>query len=405
MSSRTLKLVALVGLLVGACNSSSVQAPEPQILIASDFPFVADEAPAMRDAIQLAVAQNANLHGYRVAYVPFDDSLGGAAWPEKGLQNLKVMFANPRVLGMVGPFNSYMAMEEIPRASAESLVMISPSATNPCFTLPPLCNADFESAHASGHFSFFRVAPPDPVQGRAMAKFGAQLNFTRAAAINMWKGPPFGNGEPYVDEFRRELSARGGEVVLARDVPRPTHDFTDFLAQAKRAGAEAIYAVGDDGGGICDIRSQMGSEFKYLFFTDGATGDDDCVKRPSAVATYGTYGAVDPISSSDPAAKGIVSAFRAAYPHTSIGEYTFAAYDSARIVIAAIGRAIDANGGSVPTRLEVLQQMTAGQFPDGATGTYSFLPSGDARSPMMSVWGVKDNHWYYIDKVDASASQ
>jgi branched-chain amino acid transport system substrate-binding protein len=404
MSSRALTLVALAGLLVGACNSS-VQPPEPQIVIASDFPFVAEEGPAMRDAIQLAVAQNAKLRGYRIAYVPFDDSIGGAAWPEKGLQNLKVMFADPRVLGMVGPFNSYMAMEEIPRASTQNFVMVSPSVTNPCFTVPPLCNADFESAHASGHISFFRIAPPDPVQGRAMANFAAQLNITRAAAINMWNGQPFGNGELYVDQFSRELSARGGEVVLTRDVPRPTNDFTDFLAQAKRAGAEAIYAVGDTSGGICHIRSQMKSDFKYLFFTDGATGDDDCLKgAASPPPTYGTYGAVDPTSSSDPVVKGIVATFRAAYPHATIGQYTFPAYDSAQILIAAIGRAIDANGGRVPTRQEVLLQMTSGQFPGGATGSYSFLSSGDASSPMMSIWGVKDNHWYYIDRVDASAA-
>jgi branched-chain amino acid transport system substrate-binding protein len=407
MSTRTPKLVAIAALLAGAC-SSNVPVPEPQIVIASNFPFAVEEGPAMRDAIQLAVAKNPKLRGYRIAYVPFDDSLGGAAWPEKGLQNLKVMFADPRVMGMVGPFNSYMAIEEIPRASAENLVMVSPSVTNPCVTRLPLCNPDIESAHAGGQFSFFRIAPPDPVQGRAMANFAVHLNITRAAAINMWNGPPLAHGELYVDEFSRELSARGGEVVLARDVPRPTHDFTDFLAQAKRAGADAIYAVGDGPGGICDIRSQMGSDFKYLFFTDGVTGNDDCVKGASTLPTYGTYGAVDATASSDADAKGIVTAFRAAYPHVTITEYTFAAYDSALILITAIGRAIDANGGRVPTRPEVLQQMTSGQFPAGATGSYSFLPSGDARSPMMSMWGVKGdatgNHWYYIDRVDASAS-
>jgi branched-chain amino acid transport system substrate-binding protein len=403
MSSTPLKMVALAALLVGAC-SSSVQTPAPQIVIASNFPFVAEEGPAMQDAIQLAVSQNAKLRGYRLAYEPFDDSLGGAAWPEKGLQNLKVMFADPRVLGMVGPFNSYMAIEEIPRATAGNFVMVSPSVTNPCFTVLPLCNADFESAHASGHFSFFRVAPPDPVQGRAMANFAVQLNITRAAAINLWNGPPVGNGELYVDQFSRELSARGGELVLARSVLGPSHDFTDFLAQAKAAGAEAIYAVGDGPTGICAIRSQMKSDFKFLFFTDGVTGDDDCVKGAPAPSTYGTLGGIDATSSSDPAAKSIVAAFRAAYPHATIGQYTFAAYDCARILIEAIGRAIDANRGSVPTRLEVLQQMTSSPFPAGATGTYSFLPSGDARSPMMSIWGVKDNHWYYIDRVDASAS-
>jgi branched-chain amino acid transport system substrate-binding protein len=405
MSSARVSLLALVGLLVGACNNS-VPAPEPQIVIASDFPFGVEEGPSMRDAIQLAVAQNAKLRGYRIAYVPFDDSLGGAAWPEKGLQNLKSMFANARVLGMVGPFNSYMAVEEIPRASAEGLVMISPSVTNPCLTEPPLCDSDLESAHKNATNSFFRIAPPDPVQGRAMANFAAQLNIKRVAAINMWTGPPLGRGEPYVAQFARELSAHGGEMVLAlREVPRPTHDFTDFLAQAKLAGADAIYAVGDTDGGICDILPQMRTDFKYLFFTDGVTGDDRCFKGTgSAPITFGTYGGVDATLSSDPAARGIVAAFRAAYPHTPITQYTFAAYDCARILIAAIAQAIDAKGGGVPTRLEVLRQMTSGQFPAGATGSYSFLSSGDARSPMMSIWGVKDNHWYYIDRIDAGAA-
>jgi branched-chain amino acid transport system substrate-binding protein len=398
-------LIALVAVLVGACNSGA-QAPQPQIVIASDFPFSVEEGPSMRAAIQLAVAQNANLRGYRIAYVPFDDSLGGAAWPEKGLQNLKSMFADPRVLGMVGPFNSYMAQEEIPRASVEGLVMISPSVTNPCLTKPPLCDADIASAQENASDSFFRIAPRDPLQGRAMASFAAQLGVKRVAAINMWTGPPFGRGEPYVAEFDRELSAKGGEMVLPlREVPRPTYDFTDFLAQAKLAGAEAIYAVGDSSGGICGIREQMGTNFKYLFYTDGVTPDDSCLKGAGSLPMiFGTFGGVDATLNSDPAAKAIVAAFRAAYPHTPITQYTFAAYDCARILIEAIGRAIDAKRGGVPTRLEVLRQMTAGQFAAGATGTYSFLSNGDARSPMMSIWGAWDFHWYYIDRIDVGAA-
>ncbi|HEV2217958.1 MAG TPA: branched-chain amino acid ABC transporter substrate-binding protein [Candidatus Dormibacteraeota bacterium] len=405
MSSARLGLIVLLVLLGPACNNS-VQAPQPQIVIASDFPFTAEEGPSMHDAIQLAVAQNSTVRGYRIAYEPFDDSLGRAAWPEKGLQNLKSMFADPRVLGMVGPFNSYMAQEEIPRASGEGLVMVSPSATNPCLTEPPLCDADIASAHESGTNSFFRVAPRDPLQGRAMASFAVQLGVKRVAAVNIWTAPPFGRGEPYVAEFASELSAHGGEIVVPlREAPRSTHDYTDFLAQAKLAGAAAIYAVGDGDGGICDIRKQMGTDFKYLFFTDGVTGDDSCLKDAGSTPTiFGTYGGVDARLSSDPAARATVAAFRAAYPHTPITQYTFAAYDCARILIEAMGRAIDAKGGGVPTRLEVLRQITGAEFPAGATGTYSFLPSGDARSPMMSIWGVKDNHWYYIDRIDLNSS-
>jgi len=405
VSSRALALAALAGLLIGACNSS-VQTLQPEIIIASDFPLIpsAGEVAPMQDAIQLAVAENPKLRTYRLGYVPFDDSLGGAPWPEKGLQNLKSMFADAKVLGMIGPFNSFMTGEEIPRASAENLVMLSPSVTNGCFTVAPLCDAQIESAHAKAPVNFFRIAPPDPAQGRAMARFAGQLHVKRVAAINIWNGPPYGDGHPYIEEFRRAMAAQGGELVLTRDVPRNTRDFTDVLAPSRLAGAEAIYAVGDLDGGICDIRAQMGSDFKYLLLTDGATGQDDCVKAPATVATFGTYTAVDPTLSSDPKVQRIVSRFQKAYPRATIGDYTFAAYDCAMILITAIGRAIDANGGGVPNRLEVLQQVAKGEFTGGATGSYRFLPNGDAVSPTMSIWGVKDNHWYYIDRLDASAS-
>jgi len=407
MSPKAITLGALFCLLSGCNTSSSVPAPRPEILIASDFPASGqpDDITPLQHAIQLAVNQQGSIRGYRLGYVPFDDSLGRAPWPEKGLQNLKAMFADARVLGMVGPHNSYMAVQEIPRASEQNLVMLSGSVTDQCVTVAPLCNADLETARANQPQNFFRIAPPDPIQGRAMANFAAQLNVKRAAAINLWSAPPNSTGAPYVEEFRRELSARGGQLVWSQNVPRSTKDFTDFLARARSAGAEAIYAVGDVDGGVCDIRAQMRSDFKYLLLTDGATGNDDCLKSADSLpATFGTYGAVDATQSSDPAAVNAVKAFRKAFSRTGNELYAFASYDCARILIAAIERAIDAKGGGVPTRLEVLDQVAKGDFPGGATGSYRFLPSGDAVSPTMSIWGVKDNHWYYMDKVDASAT-
>ena len=396
----------LMCLLVGAC-SSSAPTSQPEIIIASDLPasaYPGDIIP-IEDAIQMAVAEHPKLRGYRLAYVPYDDSLGAAPSPEQGLQNIKSMSADARVLGMVGPHNSYVALEEIPRASTKNLVMISHSVSNACFTVAPLCDADFEAAHANAPINFFRISPRDEVQGTAMANLAADLNVRKVATINMWTGGPVGDGRPYVEDFRRELSARGGMTVLTLDVPRPTHGYSDFLTKAKLAGADAIYAVGDVDGGICDIRAQMGSDFKYLLLTDGVTGQDDCLKgAASAPITFGTYEGVDPTHSSDPATKAVVAKYRRLYPNAANDIYAFAAYDCARILITAIERAIDAKGGGVPTRLEVLRQVASGQFDGGTTGDYKFLPSGDAVSPTMSIWGVKDNHWYYMDRIDASAS-
>jgi ABC-type branched-subunit amino acid transport system substrate-binding protein len=100
----------------------------------------------------------------------------------------------------------------------------------------------------------------------------------------------------------------------------------------------------------------------------------------------------------------VVADYRKAYPKTEPNaSYIFAAYDCALIVIEAITRAIDAAGGSVPTRLQVLAEVAKGTFKNGVTGTYSFDASGDAVSPLMSMYKVQDAKWALVGRIDASA--
>jgi branched-chain amino acid transport system substrate-binding protein len=232
-----------------------------------------------------------------------------------------------------------------------------------------------------------------------MARVAASLNIKRVAAFNEWGD----QGTMYVDHFSDELEGLGGRVVYRDDLPDGTTKFTGFLARAKAMGAQAIYAVGSSGGGICEARVQMKNDFAFFLVTDGAT-ESDCGTQPaSAAATYGTEGHVDPTYSTDPAVIAVVNAYRSAFPKPKeIVQYTFAAYDCALILIEAIQRVVDANGGGAPTRAEVLDAVAHGTFNDGITGHYSFDAYGDAISPMMSIWKVQNGQWTYLRPVDVS---
>jgi branched-chain amino acid transport system substrate-binding protein len=352
----------------------------------------------LQQAIQLAVSRHADIHGYRVGYLPLDDSIGQFASPLKGVQNVKRMIADPRVLAMIGPYNSYVMRQEIYRSNPAHLVMVSPSVTGSCLTVPPLCDDRLTAVHATGPYNLFRIAAPDPLQGTAMGRYAGALNIKRVAAFNEWGD----DGNLYIDHFAAEFTANGGTVVLRQDLPVETKDFTDFLATAKARGAEAIYALGDtlNSSHICAVAPQMKSDFAYFLVTDGITGQDGCA--PSSGRTLGTLSDVDPTHSTDPAVQAIVSAYRKAYPLTgNIPGYTFAAYDCALILIDAISRAIDANGGQLPSRLEVLDQVAKGRFDNGVTGSYSFNALGDAISPLMSMSEFKNGHWSDLGKIEA----
>jgi branched-chain amino acid transport system substrate-binding protein len=73
-----------------------------------------------------------------------------------------------------------------------------------------------------------------------------------------------------------------------------------------------------------------------------------------------------------------------------------------RILIDAIGRAIDANGGRVPSRSQVIDAVAGTHDFKGTTGTYSFDVNGDATRPPMSIYQVRNGHWAFNRTVEVN---
>jgi len=369
----------------------------PEIIIASDMPASAldtvsgSAALPAQQAIAFAIQQQVSVGGFRLGYMPFDDALTARQNQVRGVQNVKRMIRDPKVLGMIGPFNSAIAFSEIRIANGSQLAMVSPSNTADCLTLiEPICGGGRSPTdlRPSGTNNYFRIAAPDPLQGRAMARYITRnLNLTRVAIFNEWGGA----GRLIIKEFEREFGLAHGQVVFRQDLRSDTKDFGDFLRKANAVQAEAVYAVGDSvDGPICAAAAQMklimpGNRF---LGTDGFTGDPQCMSdaADNAEVIIGTLSDVDPRGTTDPAIKKLVAAYENVYPKASdVSIYTFAAYDCARILIDAIGRAIRKNGGTRPTRAQVVAAIAETNNFIGVTGTYSFDNNGDALSPLSLI--------------------
>jgi branched-chain amino acid transport system substrate-binding protein len=389
---------------IGGTTPVSSGPPAGDIIIASDLPIssIYGDATELDRAIRLAVAQHPTIGRFKLAYWSLNDAVATNPSTEKGVQNVSQMIDDPRVLGMVGSYNSYVAVDEIPLANSNFLPMISPSNTGVCLTRSgPNCNYQAEALRPTGVNNYFRIAPLDSVQGPAMARYVAQnLAVQRVAVINEWGS----DGDDIIGPFAAELTRHGGSVVLRKEFDSGTVDFTSFLAEAHAKGAQAIYALGTVDDGICAARAQMTDDAMFLG-TDGITTQPECISQAvrRGESMLATWPDVDITYSSDSAATKAVQAFHNAYPHSMITEYTFAAYDCAQILIAAIQRAVELNGGGIPNRRQVLDEVARIQF-TGLTGTYSFDKYGDAVSPLMSVYQVVNGQWKYLSKIDASAS-
>jgi branched-chain amino acid transport system substrate-binding protein len=336
--------------------------------------------------------------------MPFDDTLSAVANPIRGIDNVKRMLANSSVLGMIGPANSILDYAEYPIANPANLAMLSPSNTNSCLTLAlSYCNRPPPRLKASHPNNYFRLAAPDPVQGRAMGRFASTLGIQRVAVIDMWPG----DDDLLIRNFEEAFT---GRVVLVRSLNVNTTDFGGFLAAASQLGAQAVYAITDgESLTVCEARAQMTLALfpgrSYFLATDGATYDA-CIGQAKGNARdmYSTFSDVDPRYSTDQRVLKGIAGYLKAYPKSSdVGIYTFAAFDCARILIAAIGRAIEADQGGFPSRDQVVAALKQTNF-EGVTGTFAFDSNGDAISPLMSVLKVDLGQWAYLTKIDAGPS-
>jgi branched-chain amino acid transport system substrate-binding protein len=79
------------------------------------------------------------------------------------------------------------------------------------------------------------------------------------------------------------------------------------------------------------------------------------------------------------------------------------AYDCTKILIAAIDRAIKANGGNMPSRQQVLDQMYKTDY-NGVLGNTSFDAKGDTTNKVITIYTVKDatTGWEVVSTVKVS---
>ena len=397
-------VLATSALLASACAGGGPGAgggEKGEIIIASNFPVSGADRASGRGpeaGTAFAVQQNATIKGFKITHKPYDDAVNGVHDPQKGAQNFTDMCNNANILGVVGPFNSNVARATIPVANKCGLVMISPANTNECLTQEfPYCDPKPAALRPAGKNNYFRIAAPDTVQGPAMADFA--LDTLKVKKIAIWSdNETFGKG--VADNFEKRFKEKGGTVVVRQDYDtKTTNDFKPFLQRAKDGGAEAIYAGATSATKGCIPRAQSKGILDVPYLGPDGIGDSQCIKDAGDQASkmYFTNAAAD--AAQDAANKDIIETFKKSFTaKEDLGAYTFPGYDSAKILLDAIGRAIDKAGGNKPTREQVLDAVQATSNLKLTTGTYSFDKNGDPTSATMAFYELKGSpaDWAFV---------
>ncbi len=356
-------------LVVAACSSEG-----RPILIGVSGPFSQPRGVSMRHAAQLAAEEiNAagGIGGRRLQLVFADDS----GSEDRAVRIAKAFSDSAAMVAVVGHLssNTTLAAGRVYSASADPLVMISPSASSPDLT---------------GFSPYvFRVTPSDLNQGQQIARFarrslegGSDGGGARRAGV-IFINNEYGRG--LRQAFAAEFSGLGG-VILEEDPYLPdTPSLEPYLSRMRqRGGVEVLVLACERPGAELALRElrQLGLHWPVIG-GDALTG----IEGPLAegVRFSSTYLPQQPGERNGRFVAAYARAFKGERPdHRGAG-----AYDILRLLaqaISVVGPDRDA------IRDYIAQVGTTKPAFEGVTGTIAFDANGDVPTKPVVIGVIRN---------------
>jgi branched-chain amino acid transport system substrate-binding protein len=390
----------------GTGSSSTPAAGSKTIEIGTDLPVSGKDTSSGKpaeDGAHLAVDEankNNTVPGYKFVFVPKDDvGAQGIHDAAVGGQNVRALIGDALVAGIVGPFNSGVAQTEMPIANQAPILLLSPSNTNQCLTQEGAdigCTGPTDyvpTLRPTGKVTYFRIATTDNHQGPVNADYLYKtLGYKKAYVID--DAETYGVG--IANTFTGEWKTLGGTILGRSSEQSSTTSYVSLLTQIAAQKPDVIYFGGLDSTGGIIIRQQM-QQVPALKNTPFAGGDGLVTATFASTIgltggpVYGTVASVD--VTKNPAAASFVSSYQATYG--TLGAYSAAGYDCAKIMIQAIKMAL-ASGATTPQnsgdtagaksfRQAVINQMFKVDY-TGPTGHHTFDKNGDTTNKIITIF-------------------
>jgi branched-chain amino acid transport system substrate-binding protein len=276
------------------------------------------------------------------------------------------------VAAVVGHLNSGTTIPASKIYADASVAQISPSATNPRYTL-------------QGFKTAFRVVANDNQQGAVLANYAADEMKAKTIAI-VDDRTAYGQG--LADVVERVAKERGLKVVAREFTTDKATDFNAILTKIRAAKPDVIMYGGMDAtaGPMAKQIKQLGIKSPLL------AGDGVC--SPEFLKLAGDAANILTCSMAgeavDKLAKGseFVAKYKARF-NTDVQLYSPYAYDAVYVIAEAIKRA-----GSVD-RAAIAAAVPATNY-QGVTGNIVFDENGDIKGGAISMFTVKDGQLMYL---------
>lgn len=395
MQTRRHVITALIAAaLAAACGKEApppapkAEAPKPPevmtVKIGSASPLTGPQAHIgidIRNGVQLAIedlnAQGIEIGGkkVRLELVAEDDE----ANPTKAT-TVAQKLVDAKVAAVIGHFNSGASIPASKVYADGGVPQISPSSTNPDYTL-------------KGFKTTFRVVAHDGQQGPTLARFAINnLKAKNIAVID--DSTAYGQG--LADNFESTAKALGGKIVAREHTTDKDTDFKAILTKIKGRKPDLIMF-----GGIDPQAAPMIKQMKDLGIKAGFIGGDG-MQTPNFIklagdAAEGAMASIPGLPKDQmPGGKTFLEKYKAKF-NQEVELFAPMGYDAVFVFVEAMKRA----GSAEPAKF--LPEIGKTDY-QGVIGPIAFDDKGDLKNGPITIYVVKGGKWEPLEVVKPDAA-
>ena len=381
--------LAVVLTLVGCSQEAAPptkkqdEAPKPPevvtVKIGSASPLTGPQAHIgidIRNGVQLAIddanAANLEIGGKKVKFelVAEDDE----ANPTKAT-TVAQKLVDAKVAAVVGHFNSGASIPASKIYSDAGIPQISPSSTNPKYTL-------------QGFKTTFRVVAHDDQQGPTLGRYAAGKVKAKSVAV-IDDSTAYGQG--IADAFEKTVKAAGVKVLTREHTTDKDTDFKAILTKIKGRKPDLIMFGGIDpqAGPMVKQMSQLGIKAKFM--------GGDGIQTPNFIklagnSAEGVMASIPGLPNEQmPGGKSFLDKYKAKF-NAEVELYAPMGYDAVMVFIDAMKRA----GSTEPAKF--LPEVGKTRY-QGVIGPIAFDDKGDLVNGPITIYVVKGGKWDALETV------
>lgn len=340
----------------------------------------------IRNSVDLAIRQandRNKVPGWRIELAAEDD----AAKPDVGAQAAAKLASDAAVVGVVGTYNSSVALQVAPVLERANVVQISPGNTNDTLTR----GQDFKTSPTRPYKNYFRTATLDSLQGGFAADYAYDdLKVRNVAIIHDKKA----YGQGLADSFRGQFEKNGGKIVATETINPGDKDFSAVLSKIKPLNPDLIFYGGEYPEGSLISNQAKGPQAMKAPVMGGDGIVDPTYGKTAGPAANGDYGtSVGAPPERLDSAKQFLDDYKAAQFRDSYSPYGALAYDAANAIISTLPTALgSASAVDDSVRRKVIEAVGKVNF-GGASGTVAFDSFGDTVTKTLTMYKVENGEF------------